>query len=86
MGDGYTNADHVMYAQVVKRLQMMIDKDLDGELERLAAQEGTSKAALIRRFVRERIRPLPPLSADPLAVMVGADDFEPAPVDDVVYG
>lgn len=70
----------------MKRLQIMIEEDLDGELERLAARESTSKAALIRRFVRERIQPLPPLSADPLAAMIGADDFEPAPIDEVVYG
>ena len=69
----------------MKRLQIMIDEDLDAELERLATSEGTSKAALIRRFVRERIRPLPPLSADPIGRMTGIDDFEPAPVDDVVY-
>lgn len=71
---------------LMKRLQIMIEEDLDSELERLAAEEAVSKAALIRRYVRERIRPLPPLSADPLAAMVGVDDFEPAPVDDVVYG
>ena len=69
----------------MKRLQIMIDEDLDAELERLALQLHTSKAALIRRFVRERIRPLPPLSADPIGQMAGVDDFEPAPVDDVVY-
>jgi len=69
----------------VKRLQIMIDEDLDAELERLALRERTSKAALIRQFVRERIRPLPPLSADPIGRMAGMDDFEPAPVDDVVY-
>jgi hypothetical protein len=69
----------------MKRLQIMIEEDLDSELERLAARESTSKAALIRRFVRERIQPLPPLSADPLAAMIGADDFEPAPIDEVVY-
>ena len=63
----------------------MIEEDIYGELERLAAEHGTSKAALIRRFVRERIRPLPPLSADPLFRMAGADDFDPAPVDDAVY-
>ncbi len=70
----------------MKRLQIMIEEDLDSELERVAARESTSKAALIRRFVRERIQPLPPLSADPLAAMIGADDFEPAPIDEVVYG
>jgi Ribbon-helix-helix protein, copG family len=69
----------------MKRLQIMIDEDLDADLERLAAERGTSKAALIREFVRERVRPLPPLSADPLMRMAGAADFEPAPVDDIVY-
>ncbi len=69
----------------MKRLQIMIEEDLDAELERLAASEGTSKAALIRRFVRESINPLPPLSADPLMAMIGADDFEPGSIDDVVY-
>jgi hypothetical protein len=63
----------------------MIEEDLDAELERLAMDESTSKAALIRRFVRDRLTPLPPLSADPLGRMVGADDFEPASIDDVVY-
>ena len=63
----------------------MIEEDLDAELERLALDEDTSKAALIRRFVRERVAPLPPLSADPLGRMVGADEFEPAAVDSVVY-
>lgn len=70
----------------MKRLQIMIEEELDSELDRLAAEEAVSKAALIRRYVRERVRPLPPLSADPLAAMVGVDDFEPAPTDDVVYG
>ncbi len=70
----------------MKRLQIMIDEDLDAELGRLAADRGTPKAALIRAFVRDRLRPLPPLSADPLGCMAGADDFEPAGVDDVVYG
>ena len=63
----------------------MIDEDIDGELGRLALEESTSKAALIRRFVRERLNPLPPLSADPLGRMVGADSFEPETIDEVVY-
>ncbi|HEX2028999.1 MAG TPA: CopG family transcriptional regulator [Nitriliruptorales bacterium] len=69
----------------MKRLQIMIDEDLDAALERQAAAEGVSKAALIRRFVRERVSTLPPRSADPLFRMVGVDDAEPAAVDDVVY-
>lgn len=69
----------------MKRLQIMIDEDLDSELARRASASGTSKAALIRSLVREQLRPLPPLASDPLGRMAGGDDFEPAPVDDVVY-
>jgi hypothetical protein len=69
----------------MKRLQVMIEEDLDAALERKAQGEGTSKAALIRRYVREHLQPLPPLEADPLWQMVGADDYEPEAVDDVVY-
>jgi len=72
----------------VKKLQIMIEEDLDAALGRMARGAGTSKAALIRRFVRERlgpIEPLPPIEEDPLWRMVGLDDAEPASVDDVVY-
>jgi hypothetical protein len=75
-----------MYHPTMKRLQIMIDEDLDSELERLATERGTSKAALIREFVRDRIRPLPPISADPLFRQAAADDFDPEDVDAVVYG
>jgi hypothetical protein len=73
----------------MKRLQIMIEEDLDAALERQAAREGASKAALIRRYVRERLKPLPPLERDPLWEIVGmcdgaADDS--ARVDEVVYG
>lgn len=73
----------------VKRLQIMIDVDLDTILERMARDEGTSKAALIRRFVRERVAPPPPIDDDSLWQMVGIDSYEPVPgetIDDVVYG
>jgi hypothetical protein len=72
----------------VKRLQIMIEEDLDDALARRARAEGVSKAALIRRYVRERLAPLPPLEADPLWGLVGAAGDVP-PVDDideVVYG
>jgi hypothetical protein len=74
----------LVYASSMKRLQIQIDDDIDHELEQLAAEFNMSKAALVQQFVRERIRPLP-LSDDPLFQMAGADDFEPAPVDDFVY-
>lgn len=72
----------------VKRLQILIDEDLDEALERQARQEKTSKAALIRRYVRERIKPLPAIEDDPLWSWVGGGEGEPhdsASVDDVVY-
>jgi hypothetical protein len=73
----------------VKRLQIMIDEDLDAILERMARDEGTSKAALIRRFVRERVSPLPPIRDDAVWEMSGiAGDIEIVPgetIDDVVY-
>lgn len=69
----------------MKRLQIMIDEDLDRGLERLAIAQRTSKASLIRQFVRDRISSLPPLTADPIFRMAGVDDAEPASVNDVVY-
>ena len=72
----------------MKRLQIMIEEDIDAALERQAAREGVSKAALIRRYVRERLKPLPAIDRDPLWEMVGADR-EVEPVDDIdefLYG
>lgn len=69
----------------MKRLQIMIDEELDEALEREARSTGTSKAALIRLYVRERITTLPPVEADPLWQMVGTDDYPPADIDDTVY-
>jgi Arc/MetJ family transcription regulator len=71
---------------MVKRLQIMIDEDLDAELARRASAEGTSKAALIRASLRQTLRPLPPIEEDPIWQMAGRDDYEPANVDDLVYG
>jgi Ribbon-helix-helix protein, copG family len=73
----------------VKRLQIMIEEELDAELGRQAAREGVSKAALIRRYVGERLRPLPPLEEDPLWGIVGMiKDGSPddsSRIDEVVY-
>ena len=70
----------------MKRLQIMIEEELDEALERRALIERTSKAALIRKYVRERLSALPALESDPLWRMRGADEFEPADVDETVYG
>ena len=69
----------------MKRLQIMIEEDLDAALQRQADHDGVSKAAVVRRIVRAQLPPVLPLTADPLSQMAGADDFEPAGVDDVVY-
>jgi hypothetical protein len=64
----------------------MIEEELDDALERTARDEGTSKAALIRRYVRIHVKPLPPIEQDALWEMIGAaGDVESASVDDVVY-
>ena len=73
----------------VKRLQIMIEEELDEALARQAAVEGVSKAALIRRYVGERLQPLPPLEDDPLWAWAGVVEGAPedsVSVDDVVYG
>jgi len=69
----------------VKRLQISIDEDLDEALDRRSAAEGVSKAALVRRFVRKELDPLPGLDEDPLWEFAGAGSFEPGDIDDVVY-
>jgi hypothetical protein len=70
----------------VKRLQIMIEEELDRALDVQAARDHVSKAALIRRYVRMGLRPLPTLADDPLGSLAGSADFEPADIDDVVYG
>jgi hypothetical protein len=71
----------------MKRLQIMIDEELDEALERQARDERTSKAALIRRYVRERLKPLPPVKDDPLWQLVGDLDVEPVDdIDEYLYG
>ena len=68
---------------------MMIDEELDAALERESAAEGVSKAELIRRYVRARINPLPPIQEDSLWELVGMAEGAPedsGSIDDVLYG
>jgi len=72
----------------MKRLQIRIEEELDAALERQARLERVSKAELIRRYVRERVEPLPPLHEDPLWELVAsASDAEPVDdIDEFLYG
>lgn len=69
----------------MKRLQVRIDEEMAAALERQAMAENTSKSALVRRYLRERLAPLPDLADDPIMRMAGVGDYESSPVDEVVY-
>ena len=69
----------------MRRFQILLDDALDVALEREARRRGTSKAEILRQAAREYLRPLPPLSADPLFQMAGQDDHAPSDIDEVVY-
>ena len=73
----------------MKRLQISIEPELDAAVERRAEEEGLSKAEVIRRCVRERVKPLPPIEEDPLFRMFGTVSSDPddtRTIDEVVYG
>ena len=73
----------------MKRLQISIEPELDRSLGAEARRQGVSKAALVRRWVRERVTPLPPLEQDPLWAFVGlaGDEAEPVgDIDEYLYG
>ncbi len=77
-----------MYDALMKRLQIMIEEDLDEALERQARREETSKAALIRRYVRANLEPVPALEDDPIWGFIGKSKGSPTDsvsVNDVVY-
>lgn len=69
----------------MRRLQIYIDEDLDEALATQALRQGTSKAALIRLFVAERLGSST-LARDPLDELVGEYDEEPRLIDNLVYG
>jgi hypothetical protein len=71
----------------MKRLQIMIEQELDDAVQREADEAGISKAAVIRRCVREGLLPLPPLEDDPLWTFIGSASYETGAesIDDVVY-
>lgn len=76
-----------MYDRCVKRLQIYIDESLDAALGVEARKKRTSKAALIRDFVAERLGAA--RGADPVDAFIGSFESDPdlsTSVDAVVYG
>ena len=77
-----------MYDEAVKRLQIMIEEELDEALAARARREGVSKAALLRQFARKELAPVRPIQNDPLWELVGMSEGGPddsVSVNDVVY-
>ena len=74
----------------MKRLQFMIEPELDGALEAAALRERVSKGEIIRRAIRSQVKLLPPLEEDPIWGMFGAYDgpgLRPGEtIDDAIYG
>ena len=70
----------------MKRLQISIEEELDDALAAEAARRRTSKAALIRAFVAERLGRGKAVPADPMADLIGDIDAVAGDIDSVVYG
>ena len=71
----------------MRRIQLHIDEELDEGLAAQARKRGMSKAALIREYLRQHVRP--DQAEDPSTRLIGAYEGTPdesASIDDVVYG
>ena len=73
----------VMYHEAMRRIQISIEPELDEALAAEAARRKTSKAAVIRELVRDRLGERP---EDPMAKLVGDIDDEAGDIDRVIYG
>jgi hypothetical protein len=72
----------------MRRIQVVIDAELDDRLAREAAARGTSKSALVREGVQRVLEPVP---FDNGLEAIGAlsvlfEDVEPEDIDTVLYG
>jgi len=73
-----------VYIELVRRINIYIDEDLDGRAEREARRRNISKAALIRQSLLAALGPA--ADRDPIDRLVGLSDAEPVDdVDAVIY-
>jgi len=73
----------------MKRLQISLEPELDEQLGRVARREGVSKAEMVRRSLRERMRPDAPLADDPVFQLRFASKEGRRPgetIDDLIHG
>ena len=84
----------VSLAEYVRRLVVrdLADSDRRADSSRVfnlgnsgGSDASRDKDALIEAATVTDRRPLPRLETDPLMQMAGVDDFEPQPIDEVVY-
>jgi hypothetical protein len=73
----------MMYHSRVKRLQISIEEEMDEVLAIEAGRRKTSKAALIREFVRDRLGT--PTGLDRMTRLIGDIDDEAGDIDTVIY-
>jgi len=75
---------------MLKRVQLMLDEDLDEAVSLEARRRRVSKSEVVRSILREQLIPsLPPLEEDPLWKFIGAGKGAPgdsASIDEVLYG
>lgn len=69
----------------MKRLQISIPEDMDEALAVEAGRRKTSKAAVIRELVGEKLG-TGKAPRDPMAKLIGDIDAEAGDIDEVVYG
>jgi hypothetical protein len=72
-----------MYHELMRRIQISIEPELDEALAVEAARRKTSKAAVIRELVRDH---LGERREDPMAKLVGDIDDTAGDIDRVIYG
>lgn len=74
----------------MKRLQISLEPELDEQLDRVARQDGISKAEVVRRSLRESIELPPRLVDDPIYQLFGTGTGlgrRPGEtIDDILYG